>query len=91
MFPLLEKDNGPGRSEVMSVALNPRPVAVARNLVGENLREYDKMMRQRPGAQRDIEPANCKQCAYYHPEWEHRCCLYTACKYGKNIDVFKHH
>ena len=90
MFPLLEEDFRSGRCEVMSVALNPRPIAVARNLVGRNLMEYDRMMRQRPGAVRDTAPANCRECPYYQPDWEHRCCLYTKCKYGKNIDVFKH-
>ena len=75
----------------MSAVVNPRPVAVARSLVGKHLREYDRMMREKPGAERDCKPDSCKQCAYYHPDWEHRTCLYASCKYGKNIDVFKHH
>ena len=75
----------------MSLVLNPRPIAVAKTLVGKNLTYYDRMMRQRPGAVRDTVPACCKECPYYHPDWEHRTCLFTKCKYGKNIDVFMHH
>ena len=72
----------------MSVAVNPRPIAVAKSLLGEHLREYDRMMRERPDLSRTKCSGTCKDCPYYHPDWEHRFCLYTSCKYGRNINVF---
>lgn len=72
----------------MTANLNPRPVAVAKTLVDNNLAMYDRLMRERPGAVRDYAPNQCKDCPYFHPEWEHRFCLYASCKYGKSIDVF---
>lgn len=71
----------------MSVRVNARAICVSRNLVSDQLRMYDKLMRQRPTQARESKTA-CEDCPYYHPDWEHRFCLYTKCKYGKKIDVF---
>ena len=71
----------------MSVRVSGRAINVSRNLVSENLRMYDKLMRERPSQTRECKPA-CEDCPYYHPDWEHRFCLYTKCMYGKKIDVF---
>ena len=71
----------------MSVRVNARAVAVSRNLVSDNLREYDRLMRQRPIKGRGNRQA-CEDCPYFHPDWEHRFCQYTKCFYGKDVDVF---
>lgn len=71
----------------MSVVLNPQPIAVARSLVSDNLKMYERMMRERPKRSQKCNHG-CKDCPYYHPDWEHRFCTYTKCMYGRNIDVF---
>jgi len=72
----------------MAASQNGRAIGVARNLVPSNLIMYDRLMRKRPGPARDCAAKQCENCQYYHPDWEHRFCLYTSCKYGKKIDVF---
>ena len=49
---------------------------------------FEALMKQVPGQTRD-ECNGCRDCPYYHPEWEHRICLFTKCKYGKAINVFR--
>lgn len=55
----------------------------------ERLKFYDKMMREIPNYSDRDKPMRCKDCAFYRPDWEHRFCFYSICKYGIVKDVFK--
>ena len=50
---------------------------------------YEKLMRNKPDGSRDCAAASCRECPYFHPDWEYRFCYFSKCKYGKDINVFK--
>ena len=57
---------------------------------GNDLSFYRQMMRNEVTVDRNKTAPRCRNCAYYHPEFRYRRCLYAVCPYGKaDADVFR--
>lgn len=57
---------------------------------GNDLSFYRQMMRNEVTVDRNKTAPRCRNCAYYHPEFRYRRCLYSVCPYGKgDADVFR--
>ena len=57
---------------------------------GNDLSFYRQMMRNEVSVDRNKTAPRCRNCAYYHPEFRYRSCLYAVCPYGKtDADVFR--
>ena len=49
----------------------------------ENLNFFRKLMKNTVTVDRNKTAPKCRQCAYYHPDFKYRRCLYCKCPYGK--------
>ena len=48
------------------------------------LNTIKKQMETPPEADRNKTAPLCRNCAYYHPEFKYRKCLFSSCSFGKS-------
>ncbi len=54
----------------------------------EKFRRIARFMAEIPDGDNRV-PKSCADCECYQPTWKYRKCLYTRCKYNKNVDPFR--
>lgn len=57
---------------------------------GNDLSFYRQLMKNDVTVDRNKTAPRCRNCAYYHPDFRYRKCLFATCPYGKpDRDVFR--
>ena len=53
------------------------------------LTRYHRMLEEKMEDTQGRKAPACTLCRFYQPDFSYRRCLFTACPYGKDTDVFR--
>ena len=55
----------------------------------QRLTRYRRMLEEKVEDTQGRKAPACTLCRFYQPDFSYRRCLFTACPYGKDTDVFR--